>query len=205
MIGIIDYGVGNLASVEYMLDHLSAPHRRISEPAELAASGVDRLILPGVGAMGVAMEHLKRSGMDRAICAAASSGCPLLGICLGMQMLFDYSAEGAAEGLGLISGRVKPLERFPDLKIPHVGWNALVDPVSDELTAGSYMYFVHSYACEPDDPAVATSFAVHGSRFVASVRQGHLVGYQFHPEKSGSAGLNLIRRWLNEPLPRQHQ
>lgn len=199
-VAIIDYGVGNLFSLASSLRYLGVETRVTAEAAELRAA--DRLILPGVGAFGDAAAKLHESGLFTVVREQAAAGKPLLGICLGMQLLFERSFEyGEHAGLGLISGNVQPLRpdlRDAALKTPHIGWNSLRilrdDPLFKYFKDGEYVYYVHSYYakdCEADTLAVSDySLPVTG---VVRSRQGAVWGTQFHPEKSGAAGLRLLR------------
>ena len=197
-IGVCDYGVGNLRSVERALLGAGAEPVISDDPAALAAC--DGLVLPGVGAFVAAAEQLRRRGMDRCALGFAGSGRPLLGVCLGHQLLFDDSDEGAgAAGLGLIPGRVTRIEA-PGLKIPQIGWNrirreresALLDGVPD----GSYMYFVHSYAGTPASADDTVAVTEYGSTIAAVVQRGNVMGTQFHPEKSGACGLRIYANFV---------
>lgn len=197
-VGVCDYGVGNLRSVERALLRAGA-QPLISDDAE-ALAACDGLVLPGVGAFVAAAEQLRSRGMDRCALAFAESGRPLLGVCLGHQLLFDDSDEGAgARGLGVIPGRVTRIEA-PGLKIPQIGWNqirrthesALLDGVPD----GSYMYFVHSYAGTPADDADTVAVTDYGSTIAAVVQRGSVMGTQFHPEKSGACGLRIYENFV---------
>lgn len=199
MIAIIDYGVGNLFSLSSSLTYLGLAHKITNNPAELAAA--DRLILPGVGAFGDAAARLAQGGLADEIKRMAKDGKPLLGICLGMQLLFDKSYEfGEHKGLGLISGTVEALkDDLPcGLKVPHIGWNSLQlkpdEPLLKYCRQGDYVYFVHSFwakNCAADTVAVAD----YGIPVTAAVRRGNVVGMQFHPEKSGQVGLSLLKAW----------
>lgn len=199
MIAIIDYGVGNLFSLSSSLTYLGLAHKITNNPAELAAA--DRLILPGVGAFGDAAAKLAQGGRADEIKRMAKDGKPLLGICLGMQLLFDKSYEfGEHKGLGLISGTVEALkDDLPcGLKVPHIGWNSLRlkpdEPLFKYCRQGDYVYFVHSFwakNCAADIVAVAD----YGIPVTAAVRRGNVVGMQFHPEKSGQVGLSLLKAW----------
>lgn len=198
MIAIVDYGAGNLRSVELALSRLREETAVTREPDMLERA--DGIILPGVGAFADAMGALEKSGVVPALREQAARGKPLLGICLGMQMLLDGSEEGpGVPGLGLIPGQVR---RLPDcgLKIPHIGWNSLAPARDDPLLAGlpaePYVYFVHSYACRADNPADVLAVTEYGVPFHAAVRRGNLVGMQFHPEKSGRVGEQLLRNFL---------
>lgn len=205
MIAIIDYGVGNLFSLKSSLAAIGA-ETVVSGEADIIRSA-DKLILPGVGAFGDAAELLRREKLDELICEQAGAGKPLLGICLGMQLLFDYSLEyGRHEGLGLVPGCVRPIaDRIPaGLKIPHIGWNALrfpagkpVSPLFRYIKEGDCVYFVHSYcgtACT--ESVIAT--AEYGSELTAAVARGNVYGVQFHPEKSGNVGLNILKAFCEQ-------
>ena len=197
MIAVIDYGVGNLFSLRSSLKFIGAESCVSSEPDVLRAA--DRLILPGVGAFGDAAEKLRRSGLDRVVLEEAARGKPVLGICLGMQMLFEKSYEyGEHPGLGLLPGRVIGMEgTLPgELKIPHIGWNALhltrPSPLLSRIEEGDCVYFVHSfYAVDCSDSLIAT--AEYGLPLTAAVQKENVMGCQFHPEKSGNVGLNILR------------
>jgi len=193
MIAIIDYGLGNLESVKYALDRLGVASALTSDAAEIAsAPGV---ILPGVGAFGRAMAKFRELGLVEASRQAAASGRPFMGICLGLQLLFSESAEhGRHEGLGLIDGKVV---RFAEgLTVPHMGWNEVrgetPSPLLDGIDDESFFYFAHSYHVAPDDPAVVIGSTDYGGRFASAVRKGNVYGTQFHPEKSGPAGLRML-------------
>lgn len=198
MIAIIDYGVGNLFSLTCSLKKIGAECAVTSDKSALrSASG---LILPGVGAFGDAAEKLEESGLDKAIKELVYRGKPLLGICLGMQLLFEKSFEyGEHVGLGLIRGEVKPLDMYvKDLKIPHMGWNSLDIkyagcPLFKHVSDGDYMYFVHSYCGVCNDKKQLAATASYGIEVTAAVADGNVFGTQFHPEKSGDAGLNILR------------
>ena len=197
MIAIIDYQAGNLRSVELAFARLGVPALVTGDPAAIAAA--DGAVLPGVGAFAEAMGAMNRSGLIPAIRAFAASGRPFLGICLGMQALFDGSEEGTGvAGLSLIPGRVR---RLPDcgLKIPHMGWNSL-RPVKDSpLTAGmpadTYAYFVHSFACEAEGEEDVLAVTEYGVPFHSMVQRGAVMGVQFHPEKSGADGQRILRNF----------
>ena len=197
MIAIVDYGVGNLFSLCSSLRFLGLESCVSADPAVLRA--VDKLILPGVGAFGDAAEKLRKSGLDRVVLEEAGRGKPLLGICLGMQLLFETSEEyGLHQGLGLLRGRVVGMEgRLPEtLKIPHIGWNALhitrPSPLLREIREGECVYFVHSfYAEDCGDSLIAT--AEYGRELTAAVQKENVMGCQIHPEKSGDVGLRILR------------
>ena len=198
MIAIIDYGVGNLFSLSSSLRFLGLETTVTAKAEDLERA--DRIILPGVGAFADAIEKLRRTGLVDTIRAQAAAGKPLLGICLGMQLLFDKSFEyGEHEGLGLVPGQVVPLaEKLPaGLKVPHIGWNRLEilkkeDPLFRYSGEEDYVYYVHSYyatGCDANTLAVSE----YGIPVTGVVRSGSVVGSQFHPEKSGAAGLRLLR------------
>ncbi len=198
MIAIIDYGVGNLFSLKSSFAFLGKEVTVTSDPAVLAQA--DRLILPGVGAFEDAARKLRESGLDRVVLEEAAKGKPLLGICLGMQMLFEKSYEyGEHRGLGLIKGSVKPIRPVigEDLKVPHIGWNALSfgkekSPLFRYINEGDFVYFVHSYAgADCEESVIATT--EYGATLTAAVASGNVYGTQFHPEKSGQVGLAILR------------
>lgn len=198
MIAIVDYGAGNLRSVELGLARTGTETVVTRDAAVMAAA--DGLVLPGVGAFADAMQALRASGVIPALHAFAESGKPLLGICLGMQALFDGSEEGpGVAGLGLIPGMVR---RLPDcgLKIPHMGWNTLEaakpSPLWANLPAGPYVYFVHSFACAAEDPGDVLATTDYGVRFHAAVQRENVIGMQFHPEKSGRVGQQLLQNFV---------
>ncbi len=198
MIAIVDYGAGNLRSVELALARLGVHTRVTADPDMLALA--DGLILPGVGAFSDAMAALGRSGTIPAVLEAVGAGRPLLGICLGMQLLLDGSEEGpGVPGLGLIPGEVR---RLPGcgLKIPHMGWNSLTpakpSPLFKGLPEEPYVYFVHSYACKAADPADVLAVTDYGVPFHAAVQRGRILGFQFHPEKSGDVGQKLLANFV---------
>jgi glutamine amidotransferase len=199
MIGIINYNMGNLASVTNALAKLEINAEVQSDPEKI--SQYDKLILPGVGAFGDAMEHLKKMGMDEAINAFAKSGKNILGICLGMQLLFDESEEfGAYKGLGLIPGKIVKFDekRFPHrLKVPHMGWNEVFvkdAPLFQGLPKDFYLYFVHSYhaLCEEQ---YTIGKCTYGYEFSAAVQRENILGLQPHPEKSHKSGLQILKNF----------
>ena len=192
-VGIIDYGVGNLRSVEKAFaaagcDAIVSADERILRRAE-------RLVLPGVGAFGACMKALTQRGFDELVRERVATGTPLLGVCVGMQMLFEASEEfGATPGLQLLPGRVR---RFAgDLVVPQVGWNQIRQRSAHKLFAGiadeTFFYFVHSYYCKPDDPAVVIGETEYGASYASVVARDNVCGVQFHPEKSQAAGLRLL-------------
>ena len=200
MLAVVDYGVGNLFSLICSLRAIGAEVTVTGEEEVLARA--ERIILPGVGAFGDAARALRRSGLEGAVLQAAEGGKPLLGICLGMQLLFDYSAEyGRHRGLGLIPGSVQPIRPLvPEgYKVPHMGWNGLNFPADREksplfryVREGEHVYFVHSYAgTDCGESTIARS--EYGVPLTAAVARGSVYGVQFHPEKSGETGLNILR------------
>ena len=198
MIAIIDYGVGNLFSLKCSFESIGADICVTSDPDVIAKA--DRIILPGVGAFEDAAKKLRDSGLDKIIKKECANGKPLLGICLGMQLLFECSFEyGEHEGLGLIKGSIRPISDVidADLKIPHIGWNALhfgeqKDELFKYLNEGDFVYFVHSYyGAECDDSVIATT--EYSASLTAAVRNKNVCGVQFHPEKSEKVGLSILR------------
>ncbi|MBE6714343.1 MAG: imidazole glycerol phosphate synthase subunit HisH [Ruminococcaceae bacterium] len=198
MIAVIDYGVGNLFSLESSLRAIGADITVTADPEVIKKA--DRIILPGVGAFEDAARKLRESGLDEVLKAEAGKGKPFLGICLGMQMLFEKSYEyGEHEGLGFIKGCVKPIADVipPDYKIPHIGWNALifkgaVNPLFKYINEGDCVYYVHSYyAADCDESVIAES--EYGANLTGAVACGNVFGCQFHPEKSGDVGLRILK------------
>ncbi len=203
MVAIVDYGVGNLFSLKSSLAAIGAEATVTADPAVIRAA--DRVILPGVGAFGDAAEKLRRSGLADVVIEIAKSGKPIMGICLGMQLLLEKSFEyGEHKGLGLIKGEIRPIaDVIPaGLKIPHIGWNALSfgenkHPLFKHLNEGDCVYFVHSYyGADCAESVIAT--AEYGATLTAAVACGNVMGCQFHPEKSGSAGLSILRAFCEK-------
>lgn len=203
---IVDYGLGNLASVERALRHLGARPEISADPAVLADA--PRAVLPGVGAFGTAMQNLSDRGLIEPLRAFASMGRPLLGICLGMQLIMDESEEGGRrEGLGLIPGRVIRLPAQPGVKVPHIGWSAIAPAARDwagtilaSLAPEAALYFVHSYLVEPADPGDVLAVTTYGGcRYCSLIQRRNVVGCQAHPEKSSAAGLALLANFLAMP------
>jgi glutamine amidotransferase len=210
MIALIDYGISNLRSVQKAFEHLDTEVTLVDTPDRLAQA--DRLILPGVGAFPAGMNGLQERGLIEPIKQAVRKGKPLIGICLGMQLLFESSDEmGKTQGLALLPGQVTKIKlqdaasasRIPHsaLKIPHMGWNQL-DVVRDhplvrDLVSGSYAYFVHSYAIYPEDQSIVLATTDYGGPFAAIVVRGKVCGLQFHPEKSQAVGLQLLKNFLS--------
>jgi glutamine amidotransferase len=208
-VAIVDYGVGNLRSVERALARAGAETVITPDPRVVAAS--DAVVLPGVGAFAPAAALLLGSGLGDAVREAAGRGRPVLGVCLGFQLLFEASEEGeGGEGLGLLPGRVRRLDAAPPLKVPHMGWNQLRMHRPSALTAGvaegTWCYFVHSYAADADPRDVVASVD-YGGEIVAICERGTVTGTQFHPEKSGLSGLriyaNLVAACAGAPMPAQ--
>lgn len=198
MIAVIDYGVGNLLSVLKALRYLGAEAELVDSPEAVRAAPA--LVLPGVGNFGDGMEHLNSRGLTPEIKSAVEAGKPFLGICLGMQLLFDDSEEApGVRGLGVFKGSVV---RFPEtgLKIPHIGWNSITVKNSSmclrNVADGSYFYFVHSYYPSPADPAVTAAVCSYGVEFTAAVGSGNVFATQFHPEKSQGKGLEILRSFI---------
>lgn len=202
MIAIVDYGVGNLFSLKSSFAAVGVEAVVTADAAVLRVA--DKIVLPGVGAFGDAAEKLRASGLADVVKEQAAAGKPLLGICLGMQLLFEKSYEyGEHDGLGLIKGNIRPIaDAIPaDLKIPHIGWNALAltkeNPLFRYIRGGDHVYFVHSfYAADCDDAVIAT--AEYGAPLTAAVANGNVYGCQFHPEKSGEVGLSILRAFCEE-------
>ncbi len=196
---VIDYGVGNLRSVTKALESVGCQVVLTSNPEEVARA--TKLVLPGVGAFGAGMANLRQLGLVEPIRDAVKRGVPFLGICLGLQLLFDESEEmGHHEGLGLVRGKVV---RFPEqngLRIPHMGWNALrirkSEPLFRHIQDGAMVYFVHSYFPVPDDPTIIAATTEHGVEFVSAIAIDNLFGTQFHPEKSSKVGLQILRNFM---------
>ena len=198
MIAVVDYGVGNLFSLRGSLAAVGAETVVTGDAEELKRA--EKIVLPGVGAFGDAAEKLRALGLDRVLCGEAARGKPLLGICLGMQLLFERSFEyGEHPGLGLIPGSVRPLQgHIPaGYKIPHIGWNALRlrrggGPLLREVQEGDYVYFVHSfYAADCEESVIADTD--YGAPVTAAVQRGNVCGCQFHPEKSGAVGMKILK------------
>jgi len=195
-IGIVDYGMGNLRSVEKGFEKVGVSARICGSPREL--DDFDGLVLPGVGAFGDAMENLKELGMADALIDYIDSDRQLLGICLGMQLLFACSEEhGRSEGLGIIPGRV--LRLHGEVKVPHMGWNVLNVsqdvPLFEGMDSGSRFYFVHSFYCLPDEAKWTVGETPYGVEFTSAVGRGNVWGVQFHPEKSSLLGLEILRNF----------
>ena len=195
-VAIIDYGVGNLRSVEKAFATTGC--EAIVSADESVLRAAEKLVLPGVGAFGACMKALRERGFDRLVQERVREGTPLLGVCVGMQLLFDESEEfGATAGLGLLRGRVRRFEG--DLVVPHVGWNRIHQTREHALFAGvvdgSFCYFVHSFYCEAVDDAVVVGQTDYGGRYASVVAERNVFGVQFHPEKSQDVGLKMLRNF----------
>jgi glutamine amidotransferase len=205
MIAIVDYGMANLRSVEKAFLKVGGDAVITGDPAEIARA--EKVVLPGVGAFCAAMGNLHRAGLDAAVQAHIAQGKPFLGICLGLQMLFDSSTEmGSTPGLGVLPGEVVhffadglPNAAAADLKVPHIGWNALNFPAPSRLMAGlpeeARVYFVHSYFPVPADKSIITATSDYGVDFCCAIEKGNIAATQFHPEKSGTVGLQILRNF----------
>jgi len=198
-ITVIDYGIGNLRSVTKALEFLGCQVTLTSDPNEVMRA--NKLVLPGVGAFGAGMRNLTQLGLVDAIRDAVQRGTPLLGICLGLQLLFDESEEmGRHEGLKLVRGKVVRFPETNNIRIPHMGWNALKirksEPLFKGVPDGAMVYFVHSYFPVPDDNSVIAATTEHGVEFVSAIAIDNIFGTQFHPEKSSKVGLQILRNFV---------
>ena len=199
MVAIIDYDAGNIKSVEKALLYLG--EEAVITRDRDAILRADRVILPGVGAFGDAMDKLRTYGLDKVIQEVVGQNTPFLGICLGLQLLFESSEESeGVEGLGILKGKLVRLPEESDLKIPHIGWNSLKYPNPGRLFTGiaedSYVYFVHSYYLQAKDPSIVTATTEYGTLIHASVEQGNVFACQFHPEKSSEVGMQILKNFL---------
>ena len=200
LIVIIDYGAGNILSVQKALNYIGCENKVTSDAAEILAA--DGAILPGVGSFGDAMDHLNAGGLVDAVKKFTDSGKPFLGICLGLQVLFERSQESEGVcGLSILNGEVRRFPKDMGLKIPHIGWNSIEYdekcPIFKALPHNPYFYFVHSYYLNADDPDVVAATADYGIKFHAAVWRGNVFATQFHPEKSGSMGLQILRNFVD--------
>ncbi len=207
MIGIVDYNAGNLRSVEMAMEFLKIPYSISKKPVDL--KNADKIVFPGVGEAAFAMEQLKKTGFDAFLKDWVAAGKNLLGICLGSQVIFDFSEEGNTECLGLVPGTIKHFETLfkennidsTGYKIPHMGWNDLVleeIPLFKKVPVNSSFYFVHSYVISPKDWNVVKGYAEYGIKVPAVIQYGSITAFQFHPEKSAAAGLQLIKNFAGE-------
>ena len=200
IIAVIDTGICNLRSVTKALETARADVRVVHTPAEVEASGAQGLVLPGVGALRDCVASLRESRLDRTVAAWIDLNRPFLGICLGMQALFERSEEGDVQGLGIFPGEVVRFRRPPEFKIPHMGWNTIrflqIDsPIAAGLADGEAFYFVHSYHCVPADPGLVLAECDYGGPFTAAIARGHVFATQFHPEKSQAKGIQIYRNF----------
>ena len=192
-LAVIDHGAGNLVSIQRALEVVGGRPRIAEGPNGL--NGADAVVLPGVGATGAAMDRLQRQGLVEPL---RTWDGPLLGICVGMQLLFDASDEDGGACLGLVPGSVRAIKGLP---LPHMGWNDVWtsdDPIFDGIAPGALFTFVHSYAAIPDDPGIVTATSDHGGEFAAAIRDRSYIGLQFHPERSGAAGLRVLDNFVTE-------
>ncbi len=202
MIAIIDYGAGNIRSIEKALEYVGASVQITDEPD--IVNKAQAIVLPGVGSGGAAMSRMTERGLDDAIRKATQQGIPFLGICLGMQLLADHHAEGEVDGLSLFPGEVRRIPHGP--KIPHMGWNQVKTQhtaldIFDNIPQDAYFYFAHSYYVEPQDSQGVAAVTDYGSPFCSVIVTERVWGTQFHPEKSGSVGLQLLQnflKWIRE-------
>ena len=199
MIALIDYDAGNMRSVEKALIHLGEKPIVTRDREKILSA--DRIILPGVGSFGDAMENLEKFGLPDILKEAVDSGIPLLGICLGMQVLFEESEESkGVKGLGFLKGKILRIPAKEGLKIPHMGWNSLEYPregrLFQDIPEHSNVYFVHSYYLKAEDEDIVTATADYGVKIHASVERGNVFGCQFHPEKSGEIGLQILKNFV---------
>ena len=199
MIAILDYDMANLRSVQKALEKVGHEATITSDPAVAAAA--KRLILPGVGAFADAISAVRERGLDKVIVDSTAAGKPLLGICLGLQLLFETSLEdGEHQGLGILPGRVVPFDLPRQYKVPHMGWNQIrfptdKPPLYEGVDEGEHFYFVHTYFVEPSDRQLIATSTDYGGEFCSSISRGNLFATQFHPEKSQSAGLRLLKNF----------
>ena len=200
VIAVVDYEMGNLHSVCKGLEKAGATPNVTYSPKELEQA--DAIVLPGVGAFDPAVQHLRSRGLEQPIKEAIASGKPFLGICLGLQILFESSAEGTQPGLGIIKGKVRRFRSEPDITIPHMGWNQLevTQPKSilwEHLPADPWVYFVHSYYVDPIDPLIRAATVTNGTQTVtAAIAHENLMAVQFHPEKSSNIGLQILSNFV---------
>lgn len=200
VIAVVDYDMGNLHSACKGLENAGATPKITDSAAEIARA--DAVVLPGVGSFDPAVQHLRSRNLEKPIIDAIASGKPFLGICLGLQILFESSEEGKEPGLGIIPGKVRRFRSEPGLTIPHMGWNQLEftqpnAPLWQNLASSPWVYFVHSYYVDPIDSAVRAATVTHGSQTVtAAIRRDNLMAVQFHPEKSSRGGLQILSNFV---------
>ena len=197
MIALVDYGAGNIHSIEKALEHVGATVQVTNDPATVAKA--EAVVLPGVGSAGSAMAQITQHGLDDAIREATRQGKPFLGICLGMQLLAEHHAEGEVNGLGLFPGEVRRIPHGP--KIPHMGWNQVEPlqenlPIFADIPASTYFYFAHSYYVEPQNSQGVAAVTEYGSPYCSVIATEQVWGTQFHPEKSGKLGLQLLHNFV---------
>lgn len=200
LVVVVDYGVGNLRNVTKALEFLGCEAKLTSDPDEVVKA--EKLVLPGVGAFGAGMENLRRLNLIEPIKDAVKRGTPLLGICLGLQLLFEESEEmGQHEGLKLVRGKVVRFPEIDGIRVPHMGWNSIRirkrEPLFAGVPDGSMVYFVHSYFPVPEDGSVVAATTEHGVEFVSAIAVDNIFGTQFHPEKSSQVGLQILRNFVN--------
>ena len=198
MIAVVDYDAGNVKSVEKAIEKLGPKHILTSDPEEIRKA--DAVILPGVGNFGDCVNNLKERGLDTVLKEYAASGKPFLGICVGLQLLFDESEESpGVKGLGILSGKIKKFPASADLKVPQIGWNDIIESkgrLLEGIDRGTYFYFVHSFYLDSSDPSIVTSKTEYGVTYDSSVEKGNVFATQFHPEKSSDAGLKVLSNFL---------
>ena len=198
MIAVVDYDAGNVKSVEKAIEKLGAEYILTSDPEKIRKA--DAVILPGVGNFGDCVSKLNERGLDSALQEYAASGKPFLGICVGLQLLFDESEESpGVKGLGILPGKIKKFPASTELKVPQIGWNDIVESkgrLLEGIEKETYFYFVHSYYLECEDPSIVTSRTEYGITYDSSVESGNVFATQFHPEKSSDAGLKVLSNFL---------
>lgn len=200
MVAIIDYGAGNLRSVQKAFEYIGHSAEVTSDPSAILAA--DHVILPGVGAFGDCMTSLKQHQLDGCIYEIVEKGTPFLGICLGLQMLFESSEENPdIHGLGILKGKNVRIPHHGDLKIPHMGWNSLEltkeSPLLKDLPENPFVYFVHSYYMQPDEPEIIAATTTYGAELPIALSKDHIYATQFHPEKSGETGLQILKNFAS--------
>jgi glutamine amidotransferase len=208
MVTIIDYGIGNLRSIEKAFERVGAEVLRTDDPERVTAA--ERLVLPGVGAFGACIDEIRERNLEAPILDAIDAGTPFLGVCVGMQLLFDEGLEhGVHEGLGVLPGQVVHFHKAANggadaLKVPHMGWNTLslthASPLTDDLGDEPYVYFVHSYHALPDRTEDVLATTAYGHDFASMVHRGNVYGVQFHPEKSQVCGLKILEAFATRPV-----